>query len=100
MSIRSIIRAKLVRRVVFPEFQPCLMHQFPITYMKVMDELANISALYNEAKADLDASKADQNELNDLREMKEDIERKEKQQAAIIENQVRVWLHAKWVGQS
>jgi len=53
-----------------------------------MDELASVSALYNEAKADLEASKADQSELNELREMKEDIERKEKQQAAIIENQV------------
>ena len=53
-----------------------------------MDELASINALYSEAKAELESSKADQQELIDLREMKEDIERKEKQQAAIIENQV------------
>ena len=53
-----------------------------------MDELASINALYNEAKGELESSKADQQELQDLREMKEDIERKEKQQAAIIENQV------------
>jgi hypothetical protein len=31
-----------------------------------------------------------QEELEELREMKEDIQRKEKQQAAIIENQVRL----------
>ena len=53
-----------------------------------MDELASINALYSEAKGELEVSKADQQELTDLREMKEDIERKEKQQAAIIENQV------------
>jgi hypothetical protein len=36
----------------------------------------------------VDASKADQAELEDLREMKADVERKERQQAAIIEGQV------------
>ncbi len=52
-----------------------------------MDELASINALYNEAKSELDVSKADQEELAMLREMKEDIARKDKQQAQIIENQ-------------
>ncbi|GAX81265.1 hypothetical protein CEUSTIGMA_g8697.t1 [Chlamydomonas eustigma] len=56
---------------------------------EVMDELAGINALYSEAKAEVDASKADQQELTDLREMKEDVERKEKQQAQIIENQAK-----------
>lgn len=54
-----------------------------------MDELANINALYNEAKEIIEQSKVDASELEELREMKSDIERKEKQQAAIIENQVR-----------
>lgn len=55
-----------------------------------MDNLASINALYNEAKDELEGSKADQAELTELREMKSDIERKEKQQAGIIENQVGV----------
>ncbi len=56
---------------------------------QVMDELASINALYSESKAELEGAKADQQELNELREMKEDIARKEKQQAQIIEHQVR-----------
>jgi hypothetical protein len=39
--------------------------------------------------------RAEAAELEELRELKKDIERKEKQQAAIIENQVRIcvrWL--------
>ena len=58
---------------------------FSSTLTQVMDELANINALYIEAKEEV--SKADQAELAELREMKSDIERKEKQQASIIENQ-------------
>ena len=57
-----------------------------------MDELASINALYNEARSDLEQTKADGEELTELRELKEDIERKEKQQAMIIENQVRACL--------
>lgn len=60
-----------------------------------MDNLASINALYNEAKDELEGSKADQAELTELREMKSDVERKEKQQAGIIENQVGtslLWL--------
>lgn len=56
---------------------------------EAMEELASITALYNEAKSDLEQSKQDQDELEELREMKADIERKEKQQAAIIENQAK-----------
>lgn len=53
-----------------------------------MDELASINALYHEAQGDLEQSKADEAELEELRDMKADIERKDKQQAVIIENQV------------
>lgn len=53
-----------------------------------MDELANINALYTESRAELEQSKADGEELEELRELKSDVERKEKQQAMIIENQV------------
>lgn len=53
-----------------------------------MDELASINALYSEAKAELEEAKTDQQELVELREMKSDIERREKQQAAIIADQV------------
>lgn len=54
-----------------------------------MDELASINALYSEAKSELDCNKADAQELIELREMKEDVARKEKGQAAIIENQAK-----------
>lgn len=54
-----------------------------------MDELSHINVLYNDTKTELDSCKADQAELEELREMKEDVKRKEKQQQAIIENQVR-----------
>ncbi len=57
---------------------------------EVMDELANINALYNEAQEELVVGKADQIELQELREMKTEIEVKEKAQAVIIENQVGV----------
>ncbi len=58
-----------------------------------MDELAGVNALYTEAKDALDQIKADEQELSELREMKADVERKEKQQAEIIHSQVR-WLAA------
>lgn len=53
-----------------------------------MEELAAINALYVESKAELEQTRADQTELDELRELKADIERKEKQQAAIIDQQV------------
>ena len=40
-------------------------------------------------RAEVEGAKADLAELEELREMKADVERKEKQQAAIIEGQVR-----------
>ncbi|PNH02813.1 Kinesin-like calmodulin-binding protein [Tetrabaena socialis] len=55
----------------------------------IMEELASINALYVEAKSEVDQSRADQSELDDLRELKADIERKEKQQAAIIDQQAK-----------
>lgn len=67
-----------------------------------MEELATVNALYAEAKSEVEQRAGDLEELDELREMKADIERKEKQQAAIIENQVRGsrqgggaagWLH-------
>ncbi|EFJ53111.1 Kar3 member kinesin-like protein [Volvox carteri f. nagariensis] len=56
---------------------------------EIMEELASINALYVESKAELEQSRADQSELEELRELKADIERKEKQQAAIIDQQAR-----------
>ncbi len=53
-----------------------------------MDELANVTALYNEAKTEISQANADKDELDELREMKSDIERKDKQNAMIIESQV------------
>eukprot|EP00798_Chlamydomonas_sp_ICE-L_P023238 gene23238-30462_t len=47
----------------------------------VMDELATVNALYNEALVDLEQSKADDKELSELRLMKAAIDTKEKQQA-------------------
>lgn len=55
-----------------------------------MEELASINALYVEAKSELEGTRADAAELEELRELKSDIERKEKQQAAIIDQQVCV----------
>lgn len=60
-----------------------------LLWLQVMDELSHINVLYNDTKTELDSCKADQAELEELREMKEDVKRKEKQQQAIIENQVR-----------
>lgn len=42
-----------------------------------------------EMRADVEQSKADLSELEELRELRADVERKERQQAAIIEGQVR-----------
>ncbi|KAG2501877.1 hypothetical protein HYH03_000375 [Edaphochlamys debaryana] len=56
---------------------------------EIMEELASINALYVEAKGELDQTRADAAELDELRELKADIERKEKQQAAIIDQQAK-----------
>ncbi len=53
-----------------------------------MEELASVNALYMEAKEMLDQAKSDEAELEALRELKADIDRKDKQQAEIISNQV------------
>lgn len=47
-----------------------------------------MNALYSEAREHLEQAKLDERELEELRELKADVERKEKQQAAIIEHQV------------
>jgi hypothetical protein len=47
-----------------------------------------VNALYTEAKELVEQAKSDERELEELREMRSDVERKEKQQAAIIEHQV------------
>lgn len=75
----SCLRQRLVTVTVM-----CL-----LLWPQVMDELSHINVLYNDTKTELDSCKADQAELEELREMKEDVKRKEKQQQAIIENQVR-----------
>ncbi|PNW82236.1 hypothetical protein CHLRE_06g278125v5 [Chlamydomonas reinhardtii] len=56
---------------------------------EIMEELASINALYVEAKSELEGTRADAAELEELRELKSDIERKEKQQAAIIDQQAK-----------
>jgi len=56
---------------------------------EALAEVASINALYEGLRGELAAVRADQQELTDLREMREDVERKEKQQAAIIDNQAK-----------
>jgi hypothetical protein len=46
-----------------------------------------------ELRSEVESSKADAAELDELRELKADIERKERQQAAIIEGQARGGTH-------
>eukprot|EP00877_Chromochloris_zofingiensis_P014605 jgi/Chrzof1/9399/Cz04g01170.t1 len=55
----------------------------------LVDELASTAAAMNELKSELETLKLDVIELEELREMKADIQRKEKQQAMIIENQAK-----------
>jgi hypothetical protein len=54
----------------------------------MMEAAAQSAAQIDDLKAQLDGARVDVGELEELRELKKDIERKEKQQAAIIENQV------------
>ncbi len=56
-----------------------------------------MNALYEAVRSELDGVKQDQNELQELREMKDDVARKEKQQAAIVENQVGGWVRVCWL---
>lgn len=54
----------------------------------MMEAAAQSAAQIDDLKSQLDGARVDVGELEELRELKKDIERKEKQQAAIIENQV------------
>jgi len=56
---------------------------------EILEELASINALYNELKETTENNKFDAAELEELRELRADIERKDKQQAGIIENQAK-----------
>jgi len=55
----------------------------------LVESLGNTELMLNELRSEQDQMKLDMAELDDLREMKEDIERKEKQQAMLIESQAR-----------
>lgn len=55
----------------------------------IMEELANLTAMYNENLTDLDQIKQDQEELTELRELKREIESREQEQAAVIEQQAK-----------
>ncbi|CAD7699890.1 unnamed protein product [Ostreobium quekettii] len=57
--------------------------------MDLMEELGKMEELYQANKHELEQIRTDLNELEDLREMKADVERKEKQQKAIIGNQMK-----------
>lgn len=56
---------------------------------ELMEELDKTQKLYHKNKLELEQIKMDLSELDDLREMKADVERKEKQQKVIIENQAK-----------
>jgi len=56
---------------------------------ELMDELAKTTELYNANKLELEQIKTDLNELEDLREMKCDVEREEKLQKKIIADQAK-----------
>ena len=55
----------------------------------LVESLGNTELMLNEMRAEQDQMKMDMAELDDLREMKDDIERKEKQQAMLIESQAK-----------
>eukprot|EP00803_Ostreobium_quekettii_P000922 evm.model.scf_757EXC.1 EVM.evm.TU.scf_757EXC.1 scf_757EXC:319-12045(-) len=55
----------------------------------VMEQLANITAMYNENLADLDQIKEEQAEVAELRELKQEIESREHEQATVIEQQAK-----------
>lgn len=54
----------------------------------MMEAAAQSAADIDELRSQLEAARVEMAELEELRELKKDIERNEKQQAAIIENQV------------
>eukprot|EP00210_Caulerpa_lentillifera_P006575 g6280.t1 len=54
---------------------------------ELMEELSKTTELFNANKLELEQIKTDLNELDDLREMKQDVERKEKLQKKIISDQ-------------
>eukprot|EP00878_Enallax_costatus_P030168 GHUV01032825.1.p1 GENE.GHUV01032825.1~~GHUV01032825.1.p1 ORF type:complete len:1266 (+),score=433.04 GHUV01032825.1:2206-6003(+) len=56
---------------------------------ELMESAAHNAADLEEMRHELETARRDATELDELREMKSDIERKEKQQASIIENQAR-----------
>ena len=55
----------------------------------LVEALGNSEMMLNELKSETEQMKMDAVELDELREMKEDIERKEKQQAMLIESQAK-----------
>lgn len=65
-----------------PPAAPCTLHPSPCTF--TLHPSPQSEAL----RAEVEGVKQDLGELEELREMRADVERKEKQQAAIIENQV------------
>ncbi|CAD7697902.1 unnamed protein product [Ostreobium quekettii] len=54
-----------------------------------MEKLANITAMYNENLADLEQMKEEQKEVSELRELKREIESREREQAMVIEQQAK-----------
>ena len=56
---------------------------------ELMKELSKTTELYNANKVELEQIRTDLNELDDLREMKQDVERKEKLQKKIIADQAK-----------
>jgi len=54
---------------------------------ELVEELGNITSLYNERQDQFEAQQKDLEELDALRELKEDVQRREAQQAAIIKGQ-------------
>lgn len=55
----------------------------------LIEELGNTQALLSEKEAALAEVEQAGQELEDLREMKEDVERRERAQATVIENQAK-----------
>ncbi|EFN56078.1 hypothetical protein CHLNCDRAFT_145586 [Chlorella variabilis] len=56
---------------------------------ELIEELGNKELLLSEAKQELESTKGARKELQELREMKEDVERREKAQAEVISQQAK-----------
>ncbi len=82
-------RCMFMGLVLTTPYLPCALCRYTVV-VQIMEELASINALYVEAKNEVESSRQDAAELEELRELKSDIERKEKQQAAIIDQQVGI----------